>query len=565
MHQQALQAAWQHFQAGRLQEAGLIYQRILQTEPRNAEVWHLLGGVASKLGKFQAAIELIEKAIALKPDISQYHNNLGYLFQTLRQPAKALACYDRALTLQPGYPDAHLNRANAFRAQGRLEEAINDYRKVLALKPDFIAAHHNLLFTLICAGHEPAEILQEHLAFQQLHAEPLARSLPPHGNTPEPERKLRVGYVSADFKIHSVAYFIEPVLQHHDPERFEVYAYYNHRRHDAVTQRLRGYCRQWRDIVGMSDEQVADRIRSDGIDILVDLGGHTADNRLLVFARKPAPVQVSWIGYPATTGLTALDYRLTDGLADPVGQAEAFHTEQLVRLPECFSCYRPPEPCPEVTPLPARVNGRVTFGSFNNFAKITPQVLALWAQILRAVPGSRLLLKACGLGEAEMQGRVHAVFAAAGVEAGRVVLFGNDPTIEDHLQRYGQVDIGLDPFPYNGTTTTCEALWMGVPVITLAGQAHAGRVGVSLLSNVGLAEFIAADPQDYVGIAVRLAGDHERLEALRAGMRARLRASPLLDAPRLTRHLEAAYREMWGRWCQSNHQNRKEIQGEPGY
>jgi predicted O-linked N-acetylglucosamine transferase (SPINDLY family) len=359
------------------------------------------------------------------------------------------------------------------------------------------------------------------------------------------QRPLRIGYVSPDFKQHSVAHFIEPVLAAHDKSKFEVFCYSNNLMTDEVTQRIQSACAHWRVIADQSDEVVAKQIRDDGIDILVDLAGHTPQNRLLVFARKPAPVQATWIGYPNTTGLTTMDYRITDAFADPVGDSDRFHTEKLIRLPECFSCFEAPRESPQVCALPALATGHITFGSFNNPLKFTPAVIEQWLHILKRVPNSRLVLKYQGLDSAFMSALLRAQFGAHGIAPQRLDILGKDVSQFDHMNRYNQIDIGLDPFPYNGTTTTCDALWMGVPVITLAGRSHVGRVGVSQLTNIGLPELIGHNEDDYVDIAVALANDLPRLAALRSGLRERLKASPLMDAPRLTRNLEAVYREMW--------------------
>jgi predicted O-linked N-acetylglucosamine transferase (SPINDLY family) len=387
------------------------------------------------------------------------------------------------------------------------------------------------------------------LDFAKRWEAPLATLVQPHPHDRSPERRLKIGYVSSDFRQHSVAWFIEPVLAHHDRERFEIFCYANLFQEDAVTERLKAHADHWRKIYGLPDELAAQQIRADQIDILVDLNGHTAENRLLVFARKPAPVQVTWLGYPNTTGLSAMDYRLTDGFADPVGMTEPFHSETLIRLPECFSCYQPPRDAPAVSELPAKEKGYITFGSFNKLTKVTPEVMATWARILQAVPGSRLALQSAGLGEDAMQQMVREAFAGLGITPERLELHGHDRSQKTHLERYRNIDIGLDPFPYNGTTTTCDALWMGVPVVTLAGKVHAGRVGVSQMSNLGLTELIGQTPEEYVAIATRLATDRERLGALRKELRSRMTASPLMDAPRFTTNLEQAYRGMWKDWC----------------
>jgi len=352
--------------------------------------------------------------------------------------------------------------------------------------------------------------------------------------------------VSPDFTHHAVAYFIEPILAAHDRTRVEVFCYANVRVPDATTARLRTLADHWRDIAQLDDDAAAACIRQDEIDLLVDLAGHTAHHRLQVFARRPAPVQATWIGYPNTTGLDAIDYRLTDEICDPPGQTETWHSEKLVRLPSTFSCYQPDAAAPELNALPAVASGRITFGCFNNFAKITPEVIALWGQLIRQLPDAQLLLKSRGLEDPTTAARIRAAFANAGIGGARLALNGKELSVHDHLQLYHGVDIGLDPFPYNGTTTTCEALWMGVPVITLAGNVHAARVGASLMAHVGLPDLVAATPDDYVAKAAALARDLPRLGTIRQTLRETMRRGPLCDAAKFTRQLEAAYAVMCG-------------------
>ena len=353
---------------------------------------------------------------------------------------------------------------------------------------------------------------------------------------------------SPDFCTHSVAFFIDPILAHHDRRHIEVTCYADVAVPDTTTTRLRTLADSWRNTCRLTDAQVAEMVRADGIDILVDLAGHTADNRLLVFARKPAPVQVTYLGYPNTTGLQTVDYRLTDAWADAEELPNGY-TEELVRLPHGFLRYAPPKEAPPVGRLPARETDYVTFGSFNNLPKVNPGVVARWSEILLAVPNSRLLLKTKSFNDEATQERYFGLFAQNGVGREHLDFIGHTPSSREHLALYNQVDIGLDPFPYNGTTTTCEALWMGVPVITLAGEVHAGRVGVSLLSSVGLTELIADTADQYISLAVELAGNVNRLSSLRANLRGRVAASPLCDGQTFTHALEAAYRSMWRRWC----------------
>jgi predicted O-linked N-acetylglucosamine transferase (SPINDLY family) len=430
---------------------------------------------------------------------------------------------------------------------GLLDESIAELRTALRLQPSYLDAHSNLLYTLHChPGEEPASIFAEHVAWGRRYGDPLAGAIRPHGNERAPERRLRIGYVSPDFRSHVVGLFMLPILEAHDPAGFEVLCYGSGRAQDATTGRIRERA-AWRDIVGLGDAEAAELIRRDAVDLLVDLTGHTAGHRLLLFARKPAPVQVTYLGYPGTTGLAAMDYRITDAHADPPGLTDRLYTETLVRLPDTAWCYAPPPDAPAVGRGPAADGRALTFGSFNNLAKLTGTMLGLWAEILRAVPGSRLLLKNAGFGSATARQRVRAALAAEGIEPKRVELRGPVLTPAGHLAAYAGVDIALDTYPYHGTTTTCEALYMGVPVVSLAGQTHVSRVGASLLANVGLTELVASSPDEYVQRAVGLARDGRRLSALRGSLRGLLERSALMDAGRFTRHLEQAYRDMWQR------------------
>jgi len=370
------------------------------------------------------------------------------------------------------------------------------------------------------------------------------------------DRKLRIGYVSPDFRRHSVAWFFEPLLRAHDRERFEVHCYYNNLAEDDATARIRSEADGFRPIYGEPPATVADWIAEDGIDILVDLAGHTGDNRLMLFGLKPAPVQMTWLGYPGTTGVETIDYRLTDARADPPGAADEYSSETLIRLPDCFHCYGPMPEAPEPTAGSATEPGAVTFGSFNNITKVTPELVGLWSRLLRELPDSRLLLKAKGLQDPTTRGRYEALFAAEGIGSDRLELIGFLEDSRDHLALYGRVDVALDTMPYNGTTTTCEALWMGVPVVTAAGETHAARVGVSLLTAAGAPELIAPDEDGYVALAKALACDLERLRSLRAGLRQRMAASPLTDAPRFTRAVEQAMSNAW-RTHLDQHQSNK--------
>ncbi len=431
---------------------------------------------------------------------------------------------------------------------GEAEEALRLTRRALRLRPDRPDGLSNLLIGLQYGDNRsPLELFAEHRRFDALVGRPRTAHHARHGNDPDPDRPLRVGYVSNDFRQHVASCFFEPLLACHDPARVEAFCYSDTVSPDAVTRRLTALASGWRDTVGLDEAELAQWIRDDRIDILVDLGGHSAGNRLTVFARRPAPIQVTWLAYPDTTGLSAMDYRLVDAITDPEGIADGLASETLVRLPDGFLCYWPPHGAPEPGPSPAAA-GPVTFGSFNRMAKVTPAVVALWAAVLRRVPESRLLMKSIGIGSPAVRGRIEAQLRDHGVDPARLETVSWSPTWLEHLALYRRIDIALDCFPYNGTTTSCEALWMGVPMIGLLGDRHAARVGASLMSRIGLSELVARDAADYVEIAARLASDRERLASLRAGMRDRLRASPLCDGPGFARRVEDAYRGMWRRW-----------------
>jgi protein O-GlcNAc transferase len=536
----------------RLDEAIAACRQAIALRPKYAEAYSNLGNALVAKGERDEAIAAWRQAIAIRPEYAEAYSNLGNALVSKGEHDEAIAAWRQAVALNPNVPPAHNNLGNALKDQGQIDEAIAAYRQAIALKPNDAEAHSNLLLTLhYHPAYDAQAIAEEHRRWNLQHAQPLKELIQPHTNDHDPDRRLRIGYVSADFGEHPVGRFLLPLLEHHDHQQFEVFCYSNASRIDGITTKLRSCADHWREIPGLSDEQAAGKIRADGIDILIDLSGHTAHNRLLVFARKPAPIQVSYLGYPGPTGLSVIDYRLSDSFADPSDLPDYFHAEALHRLPHTNWCFAVSEESPPVEASPAIRQGHVTFGSFNNFAKVTETMLQVWGRILREVPGSRLLLKAAALAAPSVQQRVRRDFAALGIDAGRLSLRSREPDHATHLALYNQIDIALDTFPYHGTTTTCDALWMGVPVITLAGQTHVSRVGLSLLSNIGLPELIAFTQDQYVQIAVGLAKDQDRMDALRRGMRARMLTSPLMDAPGFARDVEAAYRQMWNIWCKT--------------
>lgn len=537
-------------QFGSYEAAAASHRQALSLNPQDAEAFNNLGNALFGAGQRDEAETAYREALRIRPDYAEALNNLATVLQRQGRYRDAAAASEAALRHKPDYVEAYISHGTVLLMQGLYEAAERSYRKALEINPDSNKARSGLLFCLNYHSADPASVFREHKEWDVRHGQPLA-TCQDYANQADPERRLRIGYLSPDLRTHSVAYFFEPLLAHHDPARVTSVCYAEVARPDATTARLKTLAGEWRDITGQPPARVAEQIRNDGIDILVDLAGHTGQDLLLIFARKPAPVQVTYLGYPNTTGMAAMDYRFTDAWADPPGKTEQWHTETLVRLAHGFLCYEPgSEANLPVVALPSsQRKGQITFGSFNNLSKVTPQVVALWARILCAVADSRLVLKSKPFEDEAVRNYYLALFASAGVSPERLELVPYTPAVNSHLELYGRIDIALDPFPYNGTTTTCEALWMGVPVITLAGGTHAGRVGVSLLSQVGLAEFIALDEQAYVALAVELAGDPGRLARLRMSMRQRMKDSSLCDGASFAREVESAYRSMWRKWC----------------
>jgi predicted O-linked N-acetylglucosamine transferase (SPINDLY family) len=581
--QQAFDLALQHHQAGRLREAEQIYRKILANQPNNADAMHLLGVLANQMGRPDAAIELIRRTIALHPQFADAHLNLGNALKDNGQVDEAITAYRQAIAIKPDFadaytnlsvvlkekgqldeataaaksatsfnpnsPEAHNNLGNALKDVGLVSEAIASYRRAIALRPSYAQAHSNLVYLLHFSPDFDAQAVREEASrWNQQHAAPLEQSIRPHGNDRDPERPLRIGYISPDFRAHPLAHNFLPLAIGHDPTHYRMICYSAVRKPDAMTQRLRTLADEWRDVPALSDEQLAQLIRRDKIDILIDLAEHTANNRLLVFARKPAPVQATCLCNIGTTGLPTIDYRVTDPYSDPPGTSQANYVEQIVLLPDCYFCHEVPRESPPGNASPVTQTGQITFGSLNNFTKVTPQALRCWSQILLALPKSRLILR-CPSGSA--QERVRTLFAEQGITADRIELLDRRLAPDEYLCLHHRIDIYLDPFPYSGHTTSMDALWMGVPLITLAGRTDVGRSGVFLLSNLKMQELIAQTEEAYVQKAVQLASDLNRLTAYRASLRQLMLESPLLDVPRFAGNMEAAFRTMWRRWCQS--------------
>jgi protein O-GlcNAc transferase len=535
---------------GKLEQATACHQRALEIRPDYAPAHNSLGAVLGQLGQYEKALEHFQRAIKSEPGNADGHLNLGITLATISQSKAAVASFQSALEIRPDHADTHVGLANALKDLGQFESALSSVRRALELDPDCALAHNNLLFIHNYLADQPAALL---LADARRFGEMAARLAPPYTkwpNPPDAERRLRVGFVSGDLRDHPVGYFLEGVLAALSSQasgRIELFAYSNHSDDDKTSRRLQAHCTGWHVVQRLSDEAFARRVRDDGIDILIDLSGHTAHNRLPVFARKPAPVQATWLGYFATTGVAAIDYLIADLWTLPPEQ-EAHFSEQIWRLPETRLCFTPPGADVAVGPLPTLANGYVTFGCFNNLSKMNDAVVALWAQVLDAVPGSRLFLKYQQLSDASVRQSTRERFAAHGIAPDRLIFEGHVPRA-NYLAAYQRVDIALDPFPFPGGTTTVEALWMGVPVLTLADERFLSRQGVGLLMNAGLPEWVAIDPQDYVVRAARHAGDLHVLASLRNGLRRQVLASPIFDAPRFASHFEDALRDMWRIWC----------------
>jgi predicted O-linked N-acetylglucosamine transferase (SPINDLY family) len=464
---------------------------------------------------------------------------------------EAAAHLEALVAARPDSAQARNALANCYNRLGRASDAVREYREAFRAAPDFHLALSGVLGTLNAAPEAtPEEVLAAHQAWAATVAAPLYPAAPRFENARDRNRRLRIGYVSPDLRRHPVGTMFAPVLERHDPQRVEVFCYYSFRGADVMTARMRRAAHRWRDIAVLDDGTVADSIRADGIDILVDLAGHTRDTRLLVFARRPAPIQVSWLGYFNTTGLATIDYFVTDPVSSPPGQ-ERYFVERLVRLPATRFCYEPPEFLPAVNALPALSRGHVTFGCLNALAKLNDRVLALWARILAAAPSARLLLQAAALDDPLVQRDFRARATAHGIAAERLELRPFVP-VERAAYTYHEIDVALDPFPFCGGMTTLDALWMGVPVVTLPQVMIAGRQSASILANLGLSELTAADEAGYVSIAAGLAYDLDRLAALRAGLRERFRVSPLVDYARFTADLEHAFTGMWNAWLEAS-------------
>ena len=528
------------------------YRRAILARPDSADIYNKLGNALSDRRLIDEAVDCYQRAIALNPDSAILYSNLALAYRVQLRLDDAEKMAKKALNIQPDLVHAFNSLYNIYHTQGKTTEAIQMCREVLRIEPDNTLAHDNLLMSMPYLSEYTAENIYNSAREWGTQRASSDDSLPQPVNVADPRRRLRIGYVSGNFVTHPVGFFIEQVLAHHDKSRVEIFCYSNQMRDDDLTIRLRSRSDHWRNILCWSDEELAQKIRHDTIDILVDLAGHTSGNRLLGFAHKPAPVQATWIGYHATTGLPAMDYIIGDRYLIPP-EEERYYVEHVLRLPNAYLCFSPPDV--ELTPgtLPALSSGKITFGCFNNPSKISETVIACWSKLLRILPQAQLYLKYKPFGDKDVRQRFQTLFAQHGIDVARIRFAGLSPRHE-YLAAYQEVDLGLDPFPFNGCTTTMESLWMGVPVVTLRGDRYVGHMGETILKHLDLAECVTDSEEAYIDRAIALVSDLPRLAALRSGLRDRLLKSPLCDGPGFTRDLEAVYRRMWDTWCQTQAQ-----------
>lgn len=520
-------------------------EQAVRLRPAYPEALVNLGWALIENGQCQRAILVLQEALRLRPLLAAARNNLGLAYSHLGLHDEARENYEAALRLRPDFAEALGGLGIVYKDLGRLAEALACYRKSLTINPRQLVTFSNLLFSLHYAPNVSAEeVFQEHLNWARHHAV-LSVPAQPHANDPRPDRRLRVGYVSADFRAHVLGWYTELVVEAHDRQSVEVFCYSNNNRSDDTTQRIRDRADHWRPVFDLCDDEVERMVRRDQIDLLVDLSNHTGGNRQTLFARKPAPVQVTHHGLQYSTANPAIDYRITDEATDPPGATECFHTEELVRLAEVSWCYRP-NLVVDVSALPALSSGHLTFGFLGNFSKITLASLTAWSRILHRFPGSRFVVLAKVSPQADR--RLLDKFAAQGIDPGRVTLVGRGSR-RYYLELYRQIDVALDSFPFTGRMTTADALWMGVPVVMLTGRAGMSRQGASVLSLLGLRHLVTNTSPEYVEAAVRLAGDVARLAELRSDLRERMSRSVFMDPWRFVCRLEEAYRWMWRRWC----------------
>ncbi|WP_144148155.1 tetratricopeptide repeat protein [Paraburkholderia sp. BCC1884] len=530
---------------GRRDEAVSHYRQAIAQSPAHADAYNNLGVAYQEAGLREEAAHAFDAAIRLRPGFVAALNNAATLMRKHGRLAKAEAYLREALAVEPHHSVTHNNLGNVRKDQGHLADGIDCFRRALTCDPGNVVAHSNLAYALTFQAEHAQPLLHECRRWSARHEAPHRGAHRPHSNDPVATRRLRIGYVSPDFRDHCQTLFTLPLLSHHDHDRFEIFCYSSVARPDDLTQRVAACADVWRDVRSLDDERLALLIRDDAIDILIDLTMHMADGRPLLFARKPAPVQIAWLAYPGTTGIGAIDYRLTDPWLDPAG-TDAMYSERSIRLPDSFWCYDPLTGTPAVNALPALTNGYPTFGCLNNPCKLSDATFGMWGKVMREIGDARLLLMAP---EGAARDSLLERLGQQGIAAGRIAFTPFRPRA-DYLRTYHEIDVGLDTFPYNGHTTSLDSYWMGVPVVTRVGNTAVGRAGLSQSANLNLRELVADNDAQFVDIAVELVRDLPRLARLRGELRSRLTASPLMDGARFARHIEVAYRNAWQAWCE---------------
>ncbi|MBF0224939.1 MAG: tetratricopeptide repeat protein [Desulfobacterales bacterium] len=526
---------------GRFDEAVFHYKKALKLNPEYSEAYNNIGNIFQNKGKLNQALYYYQKALDLKSDNPEVLSNMGVAFLEQGKLQKAFSYFQSSVKIKPDFVKAYNNMGNTLKDEGKIDESIYFYKIALKIKPDYFEAHSNLLFAMQHMDKaKNTDIFMESQNWNKKYADTVPKYK--HTKLEEFHTPIKIGYISPDFKQHSVSFFFLPILLGHNKNEFEIYCYSDTKKNDHVTEKIKSLCHHFKIILGMSDDSVSNIIYQDKIDILVDIAGHTANNRLLVFARKPSPIQVTWLGYPDTTGLTSIDYRLTDNICDPVGDSDQFHSERLIRLEDGFLCYMPIDDAPDVSMPPFMNNNFITFGSFNNLPKITQTTISVWSSILNRLPNSILILKSRQFEDELIKNRYLNFFSNYGIDPKRIFLMPRSKNIKEHLAYYNKIDIGLDTFPYNGTTTTFEALWMGVPVITLKGNRHAARVGASILSRINLCELISKTQEEYIDKAVNLATNKKKLVDLKKSIRSIIRNSPLYKQESFAKKIENTYK-----------------------
>lgn len=553
-----------HYQLGhvyaQLQEfsqALIHYQRVLELDPTSVKALFNLGNTLAHQRNYDLAIQHYQHALTLAPHVPALHKSLAQVFTTQYQLTQATACYHHLLTLDPVHNDQYYQQLGHLELlKGHVQQALAYHRQAIQLNPNALELHSHLLNTLnYSTTHRQINIFQAVQQFNDHHLLPFSQAILPHPNLLDPQKRLKIGYLSADLYRHVVgASFLYPILAHHDHTHFHITCYYDNTPTDQIHQQLQQFADQWLPCFDYTDDQLIAQIREDRIDLLIELMGHHPRQRLRVLAHKPAPIQISYLAYSNTTGVTAIDYRLTDAYTDPFPLADSLNSETLLRLPGSYFCYQPVDPIenPPLNSLPALHNGYLTLGSLNTYPKLNPLLFQVWSNILQQLPQAKLLIKAQALGDPTLKQEFLDTMNQLGIPTHRLILKPNSTTTFEHLSTYHEIDIALDTYPYNGATTTCEALWMGVPVITWVGEKHVSRMGLSLLTCLGLQSWAATSPEQYLQLVINLAHDLPALQHWRQSLRQRMQNSPLMDGAIFTARLEKLYRQVWKNRCLHN-------------